>query len=149
MAASITYDENRRLIISGIECDCACEHRTPDQDIYVGEDIIRNLPQYIRKRNLGTHCVLVCDKNTIKVAGDQVCRILTEAGFDVIMCFLKRETDVDPDERSMFVNGRVLMNHSIDKKIVVWGAESAGRTAADHASAEKTAKVYVPYAARI
>lgn len=46
----------------------------------------------------------------------------------------------DPDERSMFVNGRVLMNHSIDKKIVVWGAESAGRTAADHASAEKTAK---------
>ena len=98
MSASITYDENRRFIISGIECDCACEHRIPNQDIYVGEDILQNLPQYIKKRNLSTNCVLVCDKNTIKVAGEQVCRILTEAGFDVIMCFLKREGDVDPDE---------------------------------------------------
>ena len=116
MAATISYDENHKLIISGIECDCACEHRTPDQDIYVGEDIIQNLPQYIRKRNLGTHCVLVCDKNTIKVAGDRVCRILTEAGFDVIMCFLKRDGDVDPDERSV---GEVLLSIQPETEFLV------------------------------
>ena len=63
MSASISYDENHRLIISGLECDCACEHRIPDQDIYVGEDIVEKLPEYIGKRKLGSNCVLVCDKN--------------------------------------------------------------------------------------
>lgn len=116
MAASISYDENHRLIISGLECDCACEHRIPDQDIYVGEDIVEKLPEYIGKRKLGRNCVLVCDKNTFRVAGERVEKILTAAGINVIMCLLKREGDVDPDERSV---GEVLLSIQPETEFLV------------------------------
>ena len=116
MAVSVSYDENHRLILSGLECDCSCEHRVPDQDIYVGEDILPNLPKYISKRGLGKNCVLVCDKNTFKVAGERTNRILTDAGINVIMCLIKRDGDLDPDERSV---GEVLLSIQPETEFIV------------------------------
>lgn len=116
MSATISYDKDHRLILSGLECDCACQHRMPDQDIYVGEDIVEKLPEYIGKRKLGRNCVLVCDKNTFRVAGERVEKILTAAGINVIMCLLKREGDVDPDERSV---GEVLLSIQPETEFLV------------------------------
>ncbi|MBQ4050224.1 MAG: hypothetical protein IJD13_01205, partial [Oscillospiraceae bacterium] len=96
MAVSISYDQNSRLLISGISCDCPCEHHMPAQDIYVGTGLLERLPDYIRKKALGTNCVLVCDKNTYGVAGQAVERILKDAGFQVILCKILRDGDVDP-----------------------------------------------------
>ena len=68
MGYSIAYDADSKLTISGLACDCPCEHNAPTQDIYVGNGILENLPRYIRKRALGTHCVLVADNNTWEIA---------------------------------------------------------------------------------
>jgi len=116
MAVKVGYDSDSRLIISGIECDCGSEHSSPDQDIYVGTGLIKNLPAYIKKRGLGTHCVLVADKNTYEVAGREVEKTLRDAGFDVILCKLMREKDVDPDETSV---GEVLLSIQPETEFLV------------------------------
>ena len=107
MAVSISYDQDSKLLISGISCGCPCEHHLPTQDIYVGTHLLERLPDYIRKKELGTNCVLVCDKNTYQVAGQAVETILKDAGFHVILCKIIRDGDVDPDERSV---GEVLLS---------------------------------------
>ena len=107
MAVTIGYDQDCKLQISGLTCDCPCEHHMPTQDIYVGTGLIPKLPGYIQKRGLGTHCVLVCDKNTYEVAARDVEQTLKSAGFDVILCKIMREGDVDPDETAC---GEVLLS---------------------------------------
>ena len=72
MSYALAYDEDSRLIIAGLECDCPCEHNEPTQDIYVGNGILNNIARYVKKRGLGTHCVLVADNNTWEVAGRRV-----------------------------------------------------------------------------
>ena len=78
MGYSIAYDADSKLTISGLACDCPCEHNEPTQDIYVGNGILENLPRYIRKRALGTHCVLVADNNTWEIAGKRAAALLRE-----------------------------------------------------------------------
>ncbi len=100
MPVSVTYSSDRRLTISGLDCGCPCEHRTPDQDIYVGSGLLKNLPRYIRSRGLGEHCVLVADTVTYGVAGQAVHDILRSAGFQVTLCVIRREREMEPDERA-------------------------------------------------
>lgn len=107
MSVTISYDENNKLLISGLQCNCPCEHHMPKQDIYVGTGLIPRLPDYITAKKLGTHCVLVCDKNTWEIAAREVERTLTSAGFDVILCKILREEDMDPDETAV---GEVLLS---------------------------------------
>ena len=107
MAYSLKYDENGKMLISGIECSCGCTHTLPSQDIYVGANLVGRIPGYIRARGLGTHCVLVADNNTYEVAGRRVSRTLTSAGFDVIECVIVRDGTMDPDERAV---GEVLLS---------------------------------------
>lgn len=107
MAVTIGYDRDNKLILSGLQCDCPCEHHLPTQDIYVGTELLSKLPYYIEKKGLGTHCVLVCDKNTYEVAGRDTEHILKEAGFDVILCRILREGNMEPDETAV---GEVLLS---------------------------------------
>lgn len=107
MAVTISYDTDSRLQILGLTCDCPCEHSMPTQDIYVGTELLPKLPAYIKKKDLGTHCVLVCDKNTYQIAGRTVEQILKQSGFEVILCRILRENDVDPDETAV---GEVLLS---------------------------------------
>lgn len=107
MSVTISYDENNKLFISGLQCDCPCEHHLPKQDIYVGTGLIPRLPDYIAAKNLGTHCVLVCDKNTWEIAARDVQKTLTDAGLDVILCKIIRDEDMDPDETAV---GEVLLS---------------------------------------
>jgi len=107
MSVSISYDENRRLTISGLDCDCGLTHRQPTQDIYVGSGIIIHTSAYIKKRGLGTHCVLVADQNTWPLAGKALAQQLENDGFSVIRCVITREGVMDPDERAC---GEVLLS---------------------------------------
>lgn len=116
MGAKISYDANHRLIISGIECGCGLRHCLPTQDIYVGAGLLPRVPEYIRTRGLGTHCVLVADQNTYPLAGEQVEQALTAAGFSVIRCVIRRDGVMDPDERSC---GEVLLSIQPDTEFLV------------------------------
>ena len=101
MAVKVTYDENCKMILEGLECNCPCDHDTPNQDIYVGSGLLEKLPGYIEKRGLGRHCVVVCDENTYKVAGEKVHSILSNAGFDAILLKFVRDEELVPDERTI------------------------------------------------
>ena len=91
MSYQLSYDADSRLIVSGVDCDCGCVHNSPEQDIYVGSGIVSNIARYIRKRNLGQRCVLVADNITWEVAGRRVHQLLTEGGFGVIDCIIRRD----------------------------------------------------------
>lgn len=116
MGYSISYDADSRLTISGLECDCPCEHNEPTQDIYVGNGILVNLPRYIRKRNLGTHCVLVADNNTWEIAGARAAELLRADGFTVVECVIRRDGVMDPDETAV---GEVLLSLQPDTEFLV------------------------------
>ena len=64
MSVTIRYDADHRLTLTGLSCDCPCPHHAVEQDIYVGSDLLRHIPRYIRRRALGGACVLVADNNT-------------------------------------------------------------------------------------
>ncbi len=107
MSVSISYDADYRLTISGLDCACGLTHTQPSQDIYVGSGIAKNTPAYIKKRGLGTHCVLVADQNTWPLAGQALAERLTGEGFSVIPCVIRRDGVMDPDERAC---GEVLLS---------------------------------------
>lgn len=116
MGYSIAYDADSKLTISGLACDCPCEHNAPTQDIYVGNGILENLPRYIRKRALGTHCVLVADNNTWEIAGKRAAALLRADGFTVMECVIRREGVMDPDETAV---GEVLLSLQPDTEFLV------------------------------
>lgn len=107
MSVRITYDESRRLTITGLDCDCGYWHTQPTQDIYVGSGIAANTPAYIKQRGLGSHCVLVADQNTWPLAGQALAKLLEGEGFSVIPCIITRDGAMDPDERAC---GEVLLS---------------------------------------
>ncbi|MBN1778104.1 MAG: sn-glycerol-1-phosphate dehydrogenase [Clostridiales bacterium] len=116
MSVSISYDSDRRLTISGIRCDCGLDHRLPTQDIYVGSGIVKHTPAYIRKRGLGTRCVLVADRNTWPLAGKALAENLASEGFSVIRCVIARDGVMDPDERAC---GEVLLSIQPETEFLV------------------------------
>lgn len=101
MALRISYDADDRMILEGLECDCPCEHSVPTQDIYIGRELLPRLPGYIKKRSLGSHCVVVCDENTWRAAGKTVYETLLAAGFDAILLKFRRDGELVPDERTI------------------------------------------------
>lgn len=116
MPVTIRYDEDQRMLFSGLTCDCPCDHRVPEQDIYVGKDLITNIPGYIQKRGLGTHCVLVADQTTYQVAGRDVETALTGAGIDVVRCVITRDGEIHPDETAC---GEVLLSIQPETEFLV------------------------------
>ena len=101
MSVKVRYDDDHRMILENLSCDCPCDHARPNQDIYVGKGLIPRLPEYIARRGLGTHCVVVCDENTFKVAGEQVYQVLKNAGYDAILLKFVRDGELVPDERTI------------------------------------------------
>jgi len=116
MSVEIFYDENSRMCVRGIECSCGLEHSEISQDIYVGENLISRVPEYIKKRGLGTKCVLVCDNNTYEIAGRTVEKALSESGFSVTLCRIVREGKMVPDETAV---GEAVMALSRDTEFMV------------------------------
>ena len=116
MSYQLSYDEDSRLIISGLECDCPCEHNQPEQDIYVGNGILNNIARYIERRRLGTHCVLVADNITWEVAGRRTCELLEAGGIKVVPCVIRRDGPMEPDERAV---GEVFLALQPDTEFLV------------------------------
>ena len=116
MAVKVSYDQDCRMTISGVECGCPCEHHAIDKDIYIGSGLLPRIPDYIRRRGLGTHCVLVADDTTYRVAGADVEKALVDAGFDVVPCVIHREGDMLPDDLSC---GEVLLSITRETEFLI------------------------------
>lgn len=116
MSKYFTYDENGKMIFSDFSCNCGLEHRIPTQSVYIKSGLLEKIPEMIHEKELGTHCVVVCDNNTYKVAGKRVIEILERAGFDVIRCVINREGEMLPDETAV---GEVLLSIQPETEFLV------------------------------
>lgn len=139
MSVKIIYDQDSRITFSGIECHCGSEHSLPSQDIYVGTDLLDKIPAYIRKRGLGSRCVLVADNITYGVAGRRVEDTLRAAGFEVITCQICRAGEMDPDERAC---GEVLLSMQSETEFLV-SVGSGSLTDITRVVAMRTGKPFV------
>ena len=116
MPVKVSYDQDCKMTITGVDCGCGCEHHAIDKDIYIGKNLLPRIPEYIRKRGLGTNCVLVADDNTYRVAGEAVEKALVEAGFTVVNCVIHREGDMLPDDLSC---GEVLLSITRETEFLI------------------------------
>ena len=139
MAVTIRYDQDCRMIISGVDCACPCEHHAIDKDIYIGEGLLPRIPDYIRRRGLGAHCVLVADDTTYRVAGAEVEKALLEAGFTVVPCVIHREGDMLPDDLSC---GEVLLSITRETEFLI-AVGSGTVTDTTRINAERTGLPFV------
>ena len=139
MSYKIEYDSDSRLIISGLECPCPNDHTDPDKDIYVGSGLIEKIPCYIKRRGLGTHCVLVADNNTYEIAGRRVSQTLKAAGYSVIECVICREGKMEPDEVAV---GEVLLSIQPETEFLV-AVGSGSITDTTRVNAERTGLPFV------
>ncbi|MBR2925566.1 MAG: sn-glycerol-1-phosphate dehydrogenase [Clostridia bacterium] len=139
MAVKVQYDQDCRMTITGVECSCGCEHHAIDKDIYIGKGLLEKVPQYITRRGLGTHCVLVADDNTWRVAGEAVEKHLTDAGFAVTRCVIHREGDMLPDDLSC---GEVLLSITRETEFLI-AVGSGTVTDTTRINAERTGLPFV------
>ena len=139
MSVTIAYDQDCRMTISGVDCACPCEHHAIDKDIYIGQGLLPRIPDYIRRRGLGTNCVLVADDNTYRVAGAEVEKALFGAGFTVVPCVIHREGDMLPDDLSC---GEVLLSITRDTEFLV-AVGSGSVTDTTRINAERTGLPFV------
>ena len=139
MPYKLEYDSDSRLILSGLECPCPLDHTDPDKDIYVGSGLVGNLPRYIERRGLGTHCVLVADNNTYEIAGRRVSQTLRAAGYSVIECVICREGKMEPDEVAV---GEVLLSIQPETEFLV-AVGSGSVTDTTRVNAERTGLPFV------
>lgn len=139
MAVQVSYDQNCKMTITGVDCSCGCEHHAIDKDIYIGRELLPRIPGYIRKRGLGTHCVLVADDNTWRVAGERMERALTEDGFTVVPCVIHREGDMLPDDLSC---GEVLLSITRETEFLI-AVGSGTVTDTTRINAERTGLPFV------
>lgn len=76
-------------------------HEKPDMDIYIGTNIIDNCVNYINARNFGKNAVLVADNITYRIAGKKVESLLKSSGYNISLCLLEREGELEPDESAI------------------------------------------------
>jgi glycerol-1-phosphate dehydrogenase [NAD(P)+] len=139
MSVQIGYDQDQRLVLTGMTCDCGCDHQLPDQDIYVGTGLIERIPDMIARRRLGRCAVLVADNITYELAGRRVEAGLVAAGFDVDLCLIRREGEMEPDERSC---GEVLLTMQRETEFLV-SVGSGSITDTTRVAAVRTGKPFV------
>ena len=139
MPVKVSYDQDCKMTITGVDCACGCEHHAIDKDIYIGKDLLPRIPEYIRKRGLGTNCVLVADDNTYRVAGERVEKALIEAGFTVVNCVIHREGDMLPDDLSC---GEVLLSITRETEFLI-AVGSGTVTDTTRINAERTGLPFV------
>ncbi|HHV60743.1 MAG TPA: sn-glycerol-1-phosphate dehydrogenase [Clostridiaceae bacterium] len=115
MSFNIVYKENK-LILPEFDCDCGMNHNTPEMDIYIGSGIIENCAEYIKKSIAGKNALVVADNNTWEVAGSKVVKILSDAGFHMVNCILKREGKLEPDQTAL---GEIMLAVEPDTEFIV------------------------------
>ncbi len=105
MDTGIRYEDNK-LILSNVKCNCGIEHASPDIDIYVGQNIMGNLGQYFKQRELGRNVLVVTDNRIYDLVGKNVIEVLRQENYVVEVCILEREKQLIPDEVAL---GEILL----------------------------------------
>ncbi|PUU87231.1 sn-glycerol-1-phosphate dehydrogenase, partial [Halanaerobium sp.] len=91
--------------INGIECNCGRTHQIPIDEIIIGEKVINELDNILRKYTNASKFYLIVDKNTKKVVGHRIKKIILDNDWKIeeILLEEKKENDhVEPDTDALF-----------------------------------------------
>lgn len=104
MKPEYTIDD---LLGASLACDCGREHTTCFSKMLLEEDALRRLPSLLKEYGY-QYPYLICDTNTYRVCGEQVCGILDAAKirYEKIVLQSPPEGDLPADEEAF---GRVCM----------------------------------------
>ena len=80
-----------------IKCDCGKEHRSRMDVIEIKKGVIENELVVFLKENGYKRLTVVCDKNTYRVAGERVCKVLEQNGISYKL-HMYLEDNVLPNE---------------------------------------------------
>lgn len=90
-------------------------------EVKICNNALYDIPTILNKIGISSCVMLVCDKNTYKAAGSLLRDILIEKNLDVLLCMLKREGNLIPDERAV---GEVLT--SLENRVEIMIAVGSG-----------------------
>ena len=95
-------------------CSCGKRHEADLKDVEISAGALQKLPEYIRRYGHGKSLV-VCDRNTYRACGEQVKKILDEAGCANSLHILSSE-NVVPDEAAL---GELLVSLDPETDLIV------------------------------
>jgi glycerol-1-phosphate dehydrogenase [NAD(P)+] len=72
-----------KLLDTNFDCDCGRNHKVPIKSIIYAEDALQRLPEVLGSLVSGRSVVLVADKRTWAIAGEQSKEILKKTGWSV------------------------------------------------------------------
>ena len=101
-------------IIAEEGCSCGKKHITSIDALVVGNGVISQVPDYVKKYSAKKAFVLA-DANTYRVAGEKVCKILEEAGINYSK-YVFPTGENEPDEYSV---GSAVMHYDSSCDIVI------------------------------
>ena len=105
----------KQYISKSFECSCGKVHESKVKKIVINNNVIENeLPDFL-KENGYKKITVVCDKNSFKVAGNDVCKALDKAQIKYKLHVFNSE-EVVPDEYSV---GSLAMGIDIDSDIIL------------------------------
>lgn len=114
MKPEYTIDD---LLGASFACDCGREHTTCFSKMLLEEDALRRLPSLLEEYGY-QYPYLICDTNTYRVCGEQVCGILDAAKirYEKIVLQSPPEGDLPADEEAF---GRVCMAFPKESDVVI------------------------------
>lgn len=92
------YDNNK-LKIPEPTCSCT-HHQAINSNIYIGSNILKNLPVYISKTVTGKKCLLITDSNLLTLYGNQILSILKK-NYDVKLAIPSVEGHLQPNQYAL------------------------------------------------
>ena len=119
------------------DCSCGKHHKIEMKHIYVGEGVYTKITDIV-KEILPKEILIVSDKNTYKVLGQNVEEKLKDAGYNVKNIILNSEGDLIPDERAI---GRVLVEVEDEIELLV----AVGSGSINDISRMVSARTKIPY----
>ncbi len=99
------YYENDMFCLEGV----SKEHTISDIDIYIGKGILKKTASYIKKRNIGSSCLIIADNNTYHAAGKSLVEVLKQENIQSHICLLpdRGNERIEADELAV---GQVMMS---------------------------------------
>ncbi len=93
----MTYTLDSLMCHDGFTCTCGKRHFGQLSDCIIGEGALHRLPDILKKYN-GARPFVLCDRETYAAAGEEVCKILDQAGIAYPLHIIRR-TRPAPDEK--------------------------------------------------
>ena len=125
-----------RVHFTGLKCACGLTHQAPTQDLFIGTDMARKLPKYVKKRELGRKMVLIADQAGYDAAGRAALEAFRKEGFEVTLALL---TYPLADERAL---GEAMLAMRMDTELFV-GVGGDQIASVTRAAAAQTERPYV------